>query len=779
MRTLRTTKRPERGSALLVSLMVMVGLSLLGLGFVAISETESAISVNERNYAETLAVAEAGARAVVEMFQDADWAKAHDLLPPNSENIKNTRVDSDGNNIGYYKELPTQLLFDSPFKPATRDMFYGDENTPDVEINASMGTTATNYLDDLNEALLGTDTDLRISEILVFSPPMVNNDRFGVATVKVTAEKMRNDQPIARRAVKIVVGETPLPGASGPIQTEGALDNSGNFEVYWGKVTAVDDLKVIRPAVGLPWFDAAEVVHYEYGYDSTEPWDVNKTYAEGDLVHAPKTARDAVPDLRRWAYKVKVGAAGVSAAAPPDPSVWPLTENAEFVDNTITWVTVPGKQFIVEPTDPYSAKRWLHELVGKTIQDPWFQARTRGTLCYNNNCIAAPAGIPHPWKYDNILKDEENLYSNMFQLQTHTQPNDRIEVTFPTIDYEFWKEIAQSAEPDSGIIYLQWVPADQEFRSLDNVQMTAIEWLNAIDNGYGAGFYFFDTANGMNPQYGAGGTLTPAISINASDKGPSGNLQLQGFYYLNATYFGTSGQGSTAPEDVYPTPGEPYRDVGYRRVDKGTKKYIKDAAGDFEVWGSGNGGWDFEDVDEDGEFDVYTESTSVINPQTGVVETHWLPVIFFDNCSVGVTCSEPHEPYLNLIYPAVDDPKGTYTIGWHPSEDTTYMRPKVRLGENDPNVCEDDSNELECTGNWHDDSGALVRLAPLLNGILYNEGGYDAGGNAVYYGSLLIRGDFQGNGSPEVYFNECILKNCWQEQLNLPKVMIQSIQTDQ
>ena len=38
----------QRGSALLASLMVVVGLSLLGLAFVAISETESAISINER-----------------------------------------------------------------------------------------------------------------------------------------------------------------------------------------------------------------------------------------------------------------------------------------------------------------------------------------------------------------------------------------------------------------------------------------------------------------------------------------------------------------------------------------------------------------------------------------------------------------------------------------------------------------------------------------------------------------------------------------------------------
>ena len=57
--------RKVRGSALLVSLMVIVGLSLLGLGFVAISETETAIAKNQLSVAQTQAVAEAGAFSLV------------------------------------------------------------------------------------------------------------------------------------------------------------------------------------------------------------------------------------------------------------------------------------------------------------------------------------------------------------------------------------------------------------------------------------------------------------------------------------------------------------------------------------------------------------------------------------------------------------------------------------------------------------------------------------------------------------------------------------------
>src|SRR5947208_16228625 len=84
IRRSRRNRRDSRGSALLVSLMVIVGLSLLGLGFVAISETESAIAKNEQNALQTEAVAEAGAKMVVEWFQDPTWAQTNAALPLNN-----------------------------------------------------------------------------------------------------------------------------------------------------------------------------------------------------------------------------------------------------------------------------------------------------------------------------------------------------------------------------------------------------------------------------------------------------------------------------------------------------------------------------------------------------------------------------------------------------------------------------------------------------------------------------------------------------------------------
>ena len=84
LRFLRKKSRDKRGSALLVSLMVIVGLSLLGLGFVAISETESAIAKNQQNALQTQAIAESGARVVAEWFQDPTWAETNAGMPQNS-----------------------------------------------------------------------------------------------------------------------------------------------------------------------------------------------------------------------------------------------------------------------------------------------------------------------------------------------------------------------------------------------------------------------------------------------------------------------------------------------------------------------------------------------------------------------------------------------------------------------------------------------------------------------------------------------------------------------
>src|SRR5688572_17254489 len=159
----------ERGSALLVSLMVMVGLSLLGLAFVSISETETAISMNQKNATQVQTVSETGTKFVIEWFQDPDWATANNFLPANDDAIKPQRT-IDGT-TDRYKSNAGELLFNTPFKPARNDRFYGTEEAPDILID---NDTDQDFLDDLNAALFENPAETgRITDIRVYAPPML------------------------------------------------------------------------------------------------------------------------------------------------------------------------------------------------------------------------------------------------------------------------------------------------------------------------------------------------------------------------------------------------------------------------------------------------------------------------------------------------------------------------------------------------------------------------------------------------------------------------------
>src|SRR5262245_38681502 len=128
----RKTRRDARGSALLVSLMVMVGLSLLGLGFVAISETESAIAKNQSQALQTMTIAEAGAKMAVEWFQDPLWGINNAGMPANAacanfgtspcstngtpgQFMKTVRTV--GDYVGVYKPTAGTRICDKPYRP--------------------------------------------------------------------------------------------------------------------------------------------------------------------------------------------------------------------------------------------------------------------------------------------------------------------------------------------------------------------------------------------------------------------------------------------------------------------------------------------------------------------------------------------------------------------------------------------------------------------------------------------------------------------------------------
>ena len=751
----RRRRTPQKGSALLVSLMVMVGLSLLGLGYVAVSETESAIAINERNSSQTREVAEAGVKVVVEWFQDPDWADAEDILPSNIVNVKTDRKNGAGVSIGYYK--PSGLLFDKPHKGADQNRFFGDEDHADIIINNTTLSTASGadqtYLNTLNQTLLNGDYSAgRITEIKVYAPPFSGATnvggfydggiRLGLATIAVTATKCRDDSDanpcldssadsrvISRRTVKAVISEWPFPGPSGPVQTNANLGTNGDVRVHWGKITATGSMKLKRPFGSLPWHDAWTKVNFQYGYSE-----------------------------------------------PVTGSTWAASDN--------TWPTVPAS------ADVREKHSWLYQLAGQTLEDPWYEAWSRGDFTGDGT-----GGTPVAYPYnDPTLQIYDTSGSNttvraVFQRQTKDEQWDYRSILFPKFNYDFWKDIAKTADDQDNVFYLSYVSGDDVFEDKDGNEDEFEDWVN-VEGGAKAGFYFFDTANGQNPQLGGSGTLTPDFQVKGNP------FQMQGFIYSNSEQWDSAG-GADGPYGFYNMPGEPYKDIGFDKVVIATNTWELDGLGNhvLDTTKVGNGQWDYQELNGNDIFDYVVAARTFDRPDgtTGVVG--YFPIPYYPTCTVGTNCSEPHEPYLNYRFTTdtvggvtIADNDGAVTMGWdNANTGKGQALPKTTDTEkssgNVVSCATLPATEItlrkQCTSNAYDEDGPLVRLHPGLNGVLYVEGQFEQTGNMPFFGSILAEGDFGKAGTPDVWFDERLIKNEWPpKEFRFPRVFISALQSD-
>ena len=185
------------------------------------------------------------------------------------------------------------------------------------------------------------------------------------------------------------------------------------------------------------------------------------------------------------------------------------------------------------------------------------------------------------------------------------------------------------------------------------------------------------------------------------------------------------------------------------------------------------------------------------------MHSYYLPVPYFVGCHPGMNgtsfggspadCSEPHEPFLNLIYPdaaccAGGGAPNAVRVGWEDPASFT-QRPLKTDANGAPVPCDVSASPPDdnCTHNGRNEAGSLVEnfgsapnTKPILDGILYNEGDFDTQGNAAYFGSVLIQGNINGTGTPEVWFDECLLRGCWQDKFKeLPRVYVTAEETDQ
>jgi hypothetical protein len=805
----------ERGSALLVTLMVLVGMSLLGLGFVALSETESAISVNERNHAQTVALAEAGAREVVQWFQNptAFGPSGLNLMPGNSTIVKTQRAT--GSYTGYYRPISSDLLFDLPFGPASDDLFLGTELSADVKVTRALPANAA-YLDNLNNTLLGpapageARSAGEITEIDVYAPPIIGGNlvgtapnqfwsggtRYGVATIAVRVDKFNKAGAgrvsIANTTCRIVVSQFPLPVPAGPLQSQTALATNGNFNVHWGLVSSQTTLDLKKDYVTLPWVNAYERLHYERGWDSSVEWAATTAYRLGDIIRPTAATLAANAPLRFHEYTVTT--AGTTAATePPSAGVgaWPTSAAATVTSGTVVMRERAPSAYPLTTGGGRddSNTPWLNFLnSGLTIEDPWFQARSAGTILGD---AAGPQPYPFPYNAPGTYTKTHH-----FQNQSFDQYSAYRRLIFPDVNYDVWKAAAQAANGQGEVHYLYPENGTGPNFTDGITTQSFIAWTNR-----GGGFYFFDTLNQQNPQNGGPGDISLQISPSGG-----GTQPIRGFVYVNAS-LGTKGLGGVTGN--FNQPGEPYEDIGYRRVaqqagvNTNVGAFETDAAGQPVIEGAYNKQWDFEDLPWSNSgsstgagtpnqyFDVCIVQRTVTNPNGGGAYAGWFVAPYYPGCLPGnnqqlgtCNCSEPHEPYVNVIY------DGNSTLGLpigfqNPASQTRVAKQLVPPDgpRTSPRVsCSASyatSSTTQCTSNGYDREGALVNLTVAVDGVLYIENEFDSTGNAEYYGSVLVgQGGVNAKGTPTIWYDEALQRGDWRPP-GIPRVLVTSVETDQ
>lgn len=881
----RRIRTNDRGSALLVSLMVIVGLSLLGLGFVAISEVESKIAKNEAQALQTLTVAEAGAKMVVEWFQDPLWALGHAGMPANTAcaafgtapcsaagspgtKMKTVRTVGTGSNayVGVYKPRGDTRLCDRPYRPGSEDRFYGDETNADLIINAT--TVGQAQLDTINNLLLGPAASDKqageITDIRIFAPPIVGGTltngfwvggtRYGVATIKVTAQQFfdpaNHANVIATHSVRIVVGELPLPIPAGPIQGNASVSFGGDFYVHWGMETSRTTLDPSRFLTSMPWANAYERPHFEHGYEpgytvghitvtsagtgyspANPPTPVISCSGVANCIGSGATATAVVIGNSVAAVNVTVPGNGYSREPSAAPAVTFTCAGACTGTGAAAVATVGHEAYYLTGSG-LDTQDYFRELLAKSFADPWYGARAAG-----DNLRDGPGGGPQLYPYDYTRNElDPDSPSYFFQFQDHNSYPNYKAVVFPVIRYDYWKRIAQQGKGYKGLYYFSFDSATNGFRKFNAAPAQEMSyWVNTVPGngaGLGPGVYFFDTATGANPQSltGAARTnaLTPVESWNASNFNHA--FVMQGFVYINAQSYGTTGGAHDGVPMNVNMPGEPFRDIGYPVWCTGSGNPLPvancpaanqwaDCNGAPCRTGAGDAAFSCQDLQTgqphtDGKCRIvvfaapswasYDPTLVGHNAGTVYVPKTWkspaqataaygapcvAPPAGWDGTqAAGNYCSEPHEPYLNFIYPdraliSANNP-APVQVGWEAPNGQTYRSKKLdpngawppgtpvtcsNAGPNDP---------ADCVSNNYDVDGALVNLPLILYGILYNEGQYGGQGNVDYFGSVLIQDQVAATGTADVWFDEKLIKGSWAPP-KMPRVIVFSEQTDE
>ncbi len=282
-------RRGEEGSALILAVLISVILSLLGVSYLMMAQTENTIAENERNATLSLYIAEAGTRLAITWFNDPSTTG---FMVPTTGQVDRTKrlVDHDNNDATalqaaiaadatkpLYKDgaLTTAAIFERPYRALKEETFIGIETGTDPNpsfANSGPDLIVTDaHLATINNALFPNFPSgarrARIARIEIYAPPIIDiggtPTRMGIATIKVIGGVFLyagtgDERQIASRVVKAVINEIPVPGPGGPLQSCANLNYNGEFSINWGAGSAAGNADIAgnldgKSDTGLPY----------------------------------------------------------------------------------------------------------------------------------------------------------------------------------------------------------------------------------------------------------------------------------------------------------------------------------------------------------------------------------------------------------------------------------------------------------------------------------------------------------------------------------------------
>jgi hypothetical protein len=514
-RTLTKHEVAMRGSALIIMMLVTAILTMLGLGFLVMADTETMISASGRNSEQLFHTAETAVRMVKTWFDQPitgdpsissqvrhKFLDTYDLRNPYMFDRTKRVFDHDGNpgtpdvladgssGKPHYRQSRTLWspspfldLFHKPFRGSNTTTFMGTEAGPDILI-ADI-PNVVDLIDVLNQKMFtAQERTGRITEIRIFAPPRVPFDgqvkSAGIATIRVTVAKYKglgkvgiipvvhnSSVKVGEVTLRAVLSEVPGTAANGPLESCGTMTVQGTLKARWGKVISKGDV--------------------------TLSTDLDGKVASG--------------------YPYKLFTRRISGTSPGD--------------------------------DLYT---WMYD-ADNSVEDPWLKVLTAGDLTGH----AAGGQQPFPYSQTNPVDLD---HSNLFQQVAG--------VTCGQFNYAQLKSAAGSGEEaaryfayDSGSgLFKEWGVGTA--RSLR-------DWTHGAE-----GLFFFDTKDGRKPNAfgpGHGSTnLTPPINISGTDWNFSGLL------YVNAESIGFSGVNGV--NRVVIPPGEPFDDANMNGIRDTGEAYV-------------------------------------------------------------------------------------------------------------------------------------------------------------------------------------------------------------